>query len=91
MNLASNSDLNENNFALKSQTPFAEFMFDQFVASFTDESPREELLFGLSELHKNLILLNILEIVRQSFETDEKVLFKKLFVDGRKHVDLMFN
>ena len=34
--------------------------------------------------------MDILDIVRQSFETDEKVLFKRLFINGRKHVDLMF-
>ena len=59
------------------------------MASFNDKSPREEILHGLSELHKNHGLLDILEIVRQSFETDDKVLFQKLFViDGRKHVVL---
>ena len=48
-------------------------------------------LHGLSEMHKNLALLDILEIVHQSYEADVKVLFKKLFVDRRKHVGLMLN
>ena len=41
-------------------------------------------------MHKNACLLDILEIV-QDFEADEDVLFQKLFVDGRKQVDIMFN
>ena len=49
------------------------------------------LLHGLSEMHKNLALLHILEIVRDSYEADAVVLFHKLFVDRRKYVGLMFN
>ena len=59
---------------MKNQNPAAMFLFDQFVASFNKESPREELSHVLSEMHKNDGLLDILEII-QDFEADEVVLF----------------
>ena len=68
-NSASNSDLDENVKALKTQTPIAEFLFDQFVASFNEESSQEPLLQVLSEMHKNNVLLDLFEIV-QDFEGD---------------------
>ena len=68
-NSASNSDLDENVKALKTQTPIAEFLFDKFVASLNKESPKEPLLQVLSEMHKNNVLLDLFEIV-QDFEGD---------------------
>ena len=77
---------------MKSQIPAAEFLFHQFVAAFNNESPKDALLYGLSEMHKNegLLILDILEIV-QDFEADEIVLFQKLFIDRKKLVGIMFN
>ena len=47
------SEVDENSESLKKQQPTTMLLFDQFEASFSNERPREELLFGLAELHKN--------------------------------------
>ena len=90
VNSAGNSDSDENTKLLKSQIPTADFLFDQCVASFDNESPKEALLYGLLEMGKNEGSLDIVEIV-QDFEADEIVLFQKLFVDRKKQVGIMFN
>ena len=55
-----------------------ETLFDQFSASFCNESPQEAILAGLSEMHKNHNLLEILDLV-QYYEGDEDVLYKEAF------------
>ena len=41
-------------------------------------------------MHKNRQLQDILNLV-QHYETEESVLFKQLFIDRRKQLDIMFN
>ena len=43
----------KNSESLELQQQTTMLLFAQFVASFNNESPREELLFGLSELHES--------------------------------------
>ena len=81
-------DADENIRGLKNQTLVGAFLFDQIVASFNDEKPKEELLFRLSEMNKNIGFLGILKIV-QDYEADEDEIFKKLFIDRRQQVDIM--
>ena len=83
------SETDENIRGVKSQQPLADILFDQFEASFTNERPREALVFGLSEMHKKINLLEILEIV-QDYEADEDEIFKKLFIDRKEQVGIMF-
>ena len=56
---------------MKTQTGFWMLM-----NPFDNGSPKEVIMHGLSELHKNLALLEILEFVHQSYEADDNVLFK---------------
>ena len=72
---------------LLNQLPAQEFLFDQFTASFSNESPKEALLAGLSEKHRNDYLLEILDNVRD-FEAEQSVIFQKLFVDWKTNWEL---
>jgi hypothetical protein len=56
-----NSDSDENTGKIKATIPPEELLFDQFTASFCNESPQEALLAGLSEMHKNNNLLEVLK------------------------------
>ena len=56
-------DADELSLSLEKGSPTEVYLFDQFTASFNNESPKEMFLHGLSEMHKNLALLDILEIV----------------------------
>ena len=75
-NSAVNSKMDGNTSNVKVTRPVEETLFDQFSASFCNESPQEALLAGFSELHKNRNLLEILDLV-QDYEADEEVLYKK--------------
>ena len=79
-------DADELSLSLEKGSPTEVYLFDQFTASFNNESPKEMFLLGLSEMHKNLALLDVLEIVRDSYEAGAVVLFHKLFVDRKKYV-----
>ena len=51
-NSAGNSDADESIRGAKNQIPVVEFLFDQFVASFNNASPKEALVHGLSEIKR---------------------------------------
>ena len=75
---------------MEGQGPVKEFLFYQFAASFNNESPKEALLAGLSDMHQNKSLRDILDIV-WDFEAEESVLFQKLFVDRKNQMGIMFD
>ena len=80
VNSGGNSNLEENTGIAKAIKPVEEVMFDQFTASFCNESPLEALIAGLFEMHKNPNLLEILDLL-QDYEADEDMLYQKLFID----------
>ena len=83
INSGGNSDLEENTGITKVIKSVEEVMFDQFTASFCNESPQKALTARLVEMHKNPNLLEILDLV-QDYEADEVMLYQKLFIDRKK-------
>ena len=80
LNLDDYSDKEEN--TCQGNTLVAQYLWNPFSASLSDETPKKSLLSGVDKLHKNKNLLDIFEIVCD-YEAAAEVLFQKLFV-GQK-------